>query len=157
MYQGHGKGQGLQHVYVCVCSNGSDTANCLATLASVVHSQWGLVGGMVTTVHAYTPTLKIVDGPNTRNWRDGRAAANNVIPVPSTAAAAVATIIPGLGGYLIIVICIIIDVLWSDLLYMYDSAYVVGNWWGLGSECPLPVCQCWTLPALSVNLWVHVH
>lgn len=98
---------------MCVCSNGSDTANCLATLASVVHSQWGLVGGMVTTVHAYTPTLKIVDGPNTRNWRDGRAAANNVIPVPSTAAAAVATIIPGLGGYLI-VICIIIGALWSD-------------------------------------------
>lgn len=104
---------------MCVYSNASDTANCLAILASVVHSQWGLVGGMVTTVHAYTPTLKIVDGPNTRNWRDGRAAANNVIPVPSTAAAAVATIIPGLGGYLIIVICIIISVLWSDSLYMY--------------------------------------
>ena len=83
-----------------VVSNASCTTNCLAPIAKVLNDKFGIVEGLMTTVHSATATQKTVDGPSAKDWRGGRAATYNIIPSSTGAAKAVALAIPELKGKL---------------------------------------------------------
>lgn len=83
-----------------VVSNASCTTNCLAPLTKVINDKFGIVEGLMTTVHSTTATQKTVDGPSKKDWRGGRAASGNIIPSSTGAAKACALVIPEVKGKL---------------------------------------------------------
>ncbi len=95
-----GVNQKNYEVTMNIVSNASCTTNCLAPLAKVINDKYGIVDGLMTTVHSTTATQKTVDGASKKDWRGGRAAAGNIIPSSTGAAKAVGKVIPELNGKL---------------------------------------------------------
>lgn len=95
-----GVNEGTYKKDMTVVSNASCTTNCLAPIAKVLHDNFGIVEGLMTTVHATTATQPTVDAPSKKDWRGGRSAMQNIIPSATGAAKAVGSVMPELNGKL---------------------------------------------------------